>query len=192
MKGLGLEKHMEARSGVYQELARGFGDYFKTHIERDLRQLVNVKNVNLFQRFVILCAGRTGQLLNLSNLANDTGISHSTAREWITVLQASYIVYLLPPFYRNIKKRLVKSPKLYFYDVGLACWLYGIEHEHNEKWTHHTRPFVEAFFHAKYFLEMVIKYGKEIEEPPEILPSGWAAVLCYVESLGTQEWVSLF
>ncbi|MEA3359156.1 MAG: ATP-binding protein [Thermodesulfobacteriota bacterium] len=106
---------------------QAYGDYFETYIERDLRQLVNIKNLNLFQRFVTLCAGRTGQLLNLSNLANDTGISHSTAREWITVLQASYIVYLLPPFYRNIKKRLVKSPKLYFYDVGLACWLCGIE-----------------------------------------------------------------
>ncbi len=106
---------------------QAYGDYFETYIERDLRQLVNIKNLNLFQRFVTLCAGRTGQLLNLSNLANDTGISHSTAREWITVLQASYIIYLLPPFYRNIKKRLVKSPKLYFYDVGLACWLCGIE-----------------------------------------------------------------
>jgi len=106
---------------------QAYGDYFETYIERDLRQLVNIKNLSLFQRFVTLCAGRTGQLLNLSNLADDTGISHSTAREWITVLQASYIVYLLPPFYRNIKKRLVKSPKLYFYDVGLACWLCGIE-----------------------------------------------------------------
>jgi predicted AAA+ superfamily ATPase len=106
---------------------QAYGDYFETYIERDLRQLMNIKSLNLFQRFVTLCAGRTGQLLNLSNLANDTGISHSTAREWMTVLQASYIVYLLPPFYRNIKKRLVKSPKLYFYDVGLACWLLGIE-----------------------------------------------------------------
>ena len=106
---------------------QAYGDYFETYIERDLRQLINIKNLNLFQRFVTLCAGRTGQLLNLSNLANDTGISHSTAREWMTVLEASYIVYLLPPFYRNIKKRLVKSPKLYFYDVGLACWLLGIE-----------------------------------------------------------------
>jgi predicted AAA+ superfamily ATPase len=106
---------------------QAYGDYFETYIERDLRQLMNIKSLNLFQRFVTLCAGRTGQLLNLSNLANDTGISHSTAREWMTVLQASYIVYLLPSFYRNIKKRLVKSPKLYFYDVGLACWLLGIE-----------------------------------------------------------------
>lgn len=99
--------------------AQVYGDYFETYIERDLRQPVNVKNLSLFQRFVTLCAGRAGQLLNLSNLADDTGISHSTAREWLTVLQASYIVYLLPPFYRNIKKRLVKSPKLYFYDNSL-------------------------------------------------------------------------
>jgi len=106
---------------------QAYGDYFETYIERDLRQLVNIKNLRLFQRFVTLCAGRVGQLLNLSNLANDTGISHSTAREWITVLEASYIVYLLPPFFRNIRKRLVKSPKLYFYDVGLASWLCGIE-----------------------------------------------------------------
>ncbi len=106
---------------------RAYGDYFETYIERDLRQLVNIKNLSLFQRFVALCAGRTGQLLNLSNLANDAGISHSTAREWMAVLQASYFVYLLPPLSRNIKKRLVKSPKLYFYDVGLASWLCGIE-----------------------------------------------------------------
>ena len=74
-----------------------------------------------------LCAGRTGQLLNLNSIGNDVGISHTTAREWITILEASYIVFLLEPFYRNIKKRLIKSPKLYFYDVGLACYLLGIE-----------------------------------------------------------------
>ena len=106
---------------------QAYGDYFETYIERDLRQLVNIRNMSLFQRFVTLCAGRTGQLLNLSNLANDTGITHSTAREWLTVLQASYIVYLLMPLHRNIRKRLIKSPKLYFYDVGLASWLTGVE-----------------------------------------------------------------
>ena len=106
---------------------QAYGDYFETYVERDLRQLVNIRNMTLFQRFVTMCAGRSGQLLNLSSLANDAGITHSTAREWITVLEASYIVYLLAPFYRNIGKRLVKSPKLYFYDVGLACWLCGVE-----------------------------------------------------------------
>jgi len=106
---------------------QALGDYFETYVERDVRQLVNVRNTTLFQRFVQLCAGRVGQFLNLNSLADDTGISHSTAREWMSVLEASYIVFLLQPFHANIKKRLVKSPKLYFYDVGLASWLCGIE-----------------------------------------------------------------
>lgn len=111
------------------EPAQAYGDYFETYVERDLRQLVNVKDLSVFQRFVRLCAGRCGQLLNLNSLANDTGISQSTAREWMTVLEASYIVFLLPPFHANIGKRLIKSPKIYFYDVGLASWLCGIEEE---------------------------------------------------------------
>jgi predicted AAA+ superfamily ATPase len=111
------------------EPAQAYGDYFETYIERDLRQLVNVKNLSLFQRFVKLCAGRCGQLLNLNNLADDTGVSQTTARQWLTVLEASYIVFLLQPFYANIGKRLIKSPKIYFYDVGLASWLCGIENE---------------------------------------------------------------
>ena len=106
---------------------QAYGDYYETYVERDLRQLITIKNLSLFQRFVKLCAGRCGQLLNLSSLANDTGISQSTAREWMTVLEASYIVFLLQPFHANIGKRLIKSPKIYFYDVGLASWLCGIE-----------------------------------------------------------------
>ena len=106
---------------------KAYADYFETYVERDLRQLSEIKNLSLFQKFVKLCAGRTGQLLNLNNLGNDVGISHTTAREWLTILEASYIVFLLEPLHRNIKKRLVKSPKLYFYDVGLASFLLGIE-----------------------------------------------------------------
>ena len=111
------------------EPAQAYGDYFETYVERDLRQLVNIRNLSLFQRFVRLCAGRCGQLLNLSSLADDTGISQRTAREWMTVLEASYIVFLLQPYHANIGKRLVKTPKLYFYDTGLAAWLCGIETE---------------------------------------------------------------
>ncbi len=111
------------------EPAQAYGDYFETYVERDLRQLMNIRNLSLFQRFVRLCAGRCGQLLNLSSLADDVGISQKTAREWITVLEASYIVFLLQPYYANIGKRLVKTPKLYFYDTGLAAWLCGIENE---------------------------------------------------------------
>lgn len=102
-------------------------NYFETYVERDLRQLVQIKNLMLFQKFVRLCAGRVGQILNLNSLGNDVGISHSTAREWLSLLEASYIVFLLEPYYQNISKRLIKSPKLYFYDVGLASYLMGIE-----------------------------------------------------------------
>lgn len=106
---------------------QALGNYYETYVERDLRQLVAIKDLNLFQRFIRLCAGRVGQLLNTSSLANDTGISHTTARNWLSLLEASYVIFLLPPFYTNISKRLIKSPKLYFYDVGLAVYLLGIE-----------------------------------------------------------------
>ena len=87
-----------------------------------------IRNLSSFRRFVRLCAGRVGQLINLSALGSDAGVSHTTARQWLTLLEASYIVCQLPPYHANIRKRLVKSPKLYFYDVGLASYLIGIEH----------------------------------------------------------------
>jgi len=108
---------------------QALGDYFETYVERDLRQLIQIKNLTVFQKFVKMCAGRVGQLLNLNSLGNDVGISQTTAKEWLTILEASYIVFLLKPYHANIKKRLVKSPKLYFYDVGLASYLLGIENE---------------------------------------------------------------
>ncbi len=111
------------------EPTRAMGDYVETYVERDLRRLINVRELGLFEKFLRLCAGRSGQLLNLQGLANDTGISHTTARGWLTILEASYIIYVLKPYYRNISKRLIKSPKLYFYDVGLASYLLGIENE---------------------------------------------------------------
>ncbi len=100
--------------------------YYETYIERDVRNVVKVGDLETFSRFVRLCAGRSGQLLNLSSLASDTGISHTTARQWISVLEASYIVTLLRPYYQNFGKRLVKSPKLYFLDTGLLCYLLNI------------------------------------------------------------------
>jgi hypothetical protein len=102
-------------------------DYIATYVERDVRQLVKIGDLLLFQTFLRLCAGRTGQILNLSSLANDCGISHPTARAWLSVLEASYIVFRLPPFFANLGKRLIKSPKLYFYDAGLAATLLNIE-----------------------------------------------------------------
>lgn len=106
---------------------QALGDYVQTTLERDLRQLVAIKDLNLFQRFIQLCAGRVGQLLNVNALANETGVAHTTARNWLSLLEAGFILFLLPPYFANISKRLVRSPKLYFYDVGLATYLLGVE-----------------------------------------------------------------
>jgi len=108
---------------------QALGDYFATYVERDMRQLASVKDLSVFEKFVRLCAGRIGQILNLQSLGNDAGVSHATARAWLSLLEASYILFVLPPWYRNISKRLIKSPKIYFYDVGLASYLLGLENE---------------------------------------------------------------
>ena len=100
--------------------------YLRTYVERDVRQLTNIGNLEAFSRFLALCAGRSGQLLNSSALAAEAGISHPTARHWISVLQASYIVLLLKPHHENFNKRLVKTPKLYFLDAGLLCHALGL------------------------------------------------------------------
>ncbi len=104
-----------------------YSDYVMTYIERDIRQLINIQDLRIFHRFLQMCAARTGQLLNLSSLANDCGITHNTAKSWISVLEASYIVFLLSPHHKNFNKRLIKSPKLYFYDTGIVCLLAGIQ-----------------------------------------------------------------
>ena len=103
-----------------------FSNYVATYVERDVRQLLQIKDLQLFQRFLRLAAARSGQLLNLSALGADAGVSAVTAREWIGVLEASYLVMRLPPYFENFGKRLVKTPKLYFLDTGLMCWLLGI------------------------------------------------------------------
>lgn len=103
-----------------------FGAYVTAYIERDVRQVLKVQDLETFQRFVRLCAGRTGQLLNLTSLAVDCGITHNTAKAWISVLEASYILFQLRPHHANFNKRLIKAPKLYFYDAGLVSWLLGI------------------------------------------------------------------
>ena len=103
-----------------------FSKYVMTYIERDVRQVVEVKNLSLFQRFIKMCAARVGQLINMSSLAIDCGVSHNTIRSWLSVLEAGYVVFLLQPHHQNFGKRLVKTPKLYFYDTGLAAYLLGI------------------------------------------------------------------
>ena len=104
-----------------------YPNYVLTYLERDVRNILNVRNLSSFQKFLRMCAGRSGQLLNLSSLASDCGITHNTALSWISVLEASYIVFLLRPHHKNFGKRLVKSPKIFFYDSGLAAWLLNIQ-----------------------------------------------------------------
>ncbi len=103
-----------------------FRSYVAAYIERDVRTIANVGNLAAFQRFVALCAGRTAQLLNYSALAGDCGVSQPTAKAWLSILETSFLIFRLPAFHANIRKRLVRMPKLHFYDTGLVCWLLGI------------------------------------------------------------------
>lgn len=104
-----------------------YPSYIQTYIERDVRQFKNIENLAKFQIFIKLCAGQIGKLLNISSLAQDCGISHTTDRQWLSILEASYLIFLLQPFHNNYSKLLIKMPKLYFYDTGLACTLLGLQ-----------------------------------------------------------------
>ena len=127
---------------LYEMLLRGFypavwahnippqdiyRQYFSTYIQRDIQQVLKVRHLSEFRRFVVMCASRIGTEFNAQSMSNELGVSIPTIQEWMNVLEASYIAFRLHPFYRNINKRLVKTPKIYFYDVGLVCFLLGIK-----------------------------------------------------------------
>ncbi len=115
--------------GIYDkniEPSYFYPSYISTYVEKDIRQIKNIDNFNAFSRFLQLCAGRTGQILNHNSLAIDAGISPNTAKSWLSILEASYIIYFLQPYHKNFNKRIIKSPKLFFYDTGLVCSLLGI------------------------------------------------------------------
>lgn len=112
--------------------------YIQSYIERDIRQLINVSDLERFRAFLTLCAGHTGQQLNFSSLGNEVGIDSKTATRWLSVLETSFIVYRLPQFHKNFGKRLIKSPKLYFYDTGLVCYLLGIRQK-EDLMTHYAK-----------------------------------------------------
>lgn len=136
--------------GIYDQhipAPQGYNDYFATNVQRDVRTLGNVSDLSQFEKFVRLCAGRVGQLLNLQNIAQDLGIAHATAQRWLTILQASYIIHLVQPFHWRTTKRLVKAPKLYFYDVGLAAWLNGVQN---------AQPLSSHHLRANLFENMVV------------------------------------
>ncbi len=127
-----------------------YASYVQTYIERDVRMIRNIGDLSRFHLFLKLCAGRIGQLLNSSSLAGECGISHTTAARWMSVLEASYIVFLLRTHHKNFKKRLVKMPKLYFYDTGLACYLLDVQMS-SQLETHYSRgALFESFVIAEY------------------------------------------
>jgi hypothetical protein len=137
-------------------------DYIRTYVERDLRSLVNIGDLETFERFLALCAGRTGQLLNFSTLASDTGIAVDTARRWISILKTSFLVFLLRPHHRNFNKRVIRSPKLYFHDTGLACQLLGIKSR--EQLVNH--PLRGALFENFVIAETQKRYIHHREDAP--------------------------
>lgn len=122
-----------------------YPSYIRTYVERDVRQIKNIENTALFTKFLRLCAGRTGQLVNLNALSNECGIDVRTAGSWLSVLESTYIVQLLQPFHQNFNKRITKSPKLYFIDTGLACSLLGIRHVDELELSHFKGALVENF-----------------------------------------------
>jgi predicted AAA+ superfamily ATPase len=136
-----------------------FPAYVTAYVERDVRQLLKVQDLEAFQRFVRLCAGRSGQILNLSSLSTDCGITHNTARAWISVLEASYILFQLRPHHANFGKRLIKSPKLYFYDAGLLCWLLGIQ-EPGQLATHPLRGHIFETFVVSELVKTRLNQGE--------------------------------
>ncbi|MDP2423934.1 MAG: ATP-binding protein [Bacteroidales bacterium] len=139
-----------------------FSSYIQTYVERDIRQLKNIHDLGLFARFLKLCAARTGQLINFSSLAADCGISHFTAQSWLSLLQTSYIIYLLQPHHINFTKRLTKMPKLYFYDTGLACHFLNIT-ESSQLKTHFMRG---SLFENMVIMEIVKHYTNMGQEAP--------------------------
>lgn len=137
-------------------------DYVQTYLERDVRSLVNIGNLLTFERFLALCAGRTGQILNYSSLAADCGVSVDTAKRWISVLKASFAIFLLPPHHRNFRKRIRKSPRLYFHDTGLACHLLGIRNREHLV----THPARGALFENLVVAEVAKAWHHHRLEPP--------------------------
>lgn len=138
-----------------------YRSYFQTYVERDVQSLLNVKHKNLFEKFLHLLAGRIGQVVNYESLANDVGISKTTVSEWISVLESSFIIFKLEPYFENYTKRLIKSPKIYFYETGLASYLLGIKNpEHVSR-----DPLVGNLFENMVILEILkSQYAKGLEK----------------------------
>lgn len=139
---------------IYDQSQRptmAWSNYYQTYVERDVRQLINLKDATLFEKFMKLLAGRVGQVLNLDSLANDVGVDVKTVKSWLSILEASFIVFKLPPYFENFGKRVIKSPKYYFVDVGLLVFLFGIE----EAGQISSYPLVGAIFENLVIMDLI-------------------------------------
>ena len=153
-----------------------YPSYIQTYVEKDVRLMKNIGDINAFIQFTRLCAGRIGQLLNHASLASDAGISPNTAKAWLSILESSYILYRLQPYHRNFNKRLVKSPKLYFYDTGVACSLLGI-HDENQVNLHYMKG---ALFENLIINEFIKRIFQPRRESPALFLAGqpWKEIDC--------------
>lgn len=139
-----------------------FSNYVSTYIERDVRQIINIGDIIAFQKFLKLCAAHTGNIVNYASLARDCDITPHTAKAWLSVLEASYIIKLLPPYYKNYNKRVIKSPKMYFYDPGLVTFLLGLRNAQDL----YTHPLRGALFETLIISELHKHYYNEGKIPP--------------------------
>ncbi|MDJ0764723.1 MAG: ATP-binding protein [Myxococcota bacterium] len=142
--------------------ARFFSDYLATYLERDVRSVLGVRNLRSFDRFLRLCAARTGQLVSYNAIAGDLGISANTVKSWMSVLEASNVIGLLEPYFENLGKRIVKTPKLYFMDTGLVCFLTGIRNESDLL----ASPLLGAIFETHVYGQMVRHFTNQGVRPP--------------------------
>lgn len=139
-----------------------YPSYIQSYVERDIRQLINVENLTTFQRFIQLCAGRTGQLLNYEALSSECGVSAVTIKKWLSLLEASYIIFLLPPYLKSFNKRITKTPKLYFFDTGLACSLLRIDASKDVS----LSPFRGALFETLIIADLYKQYCNRGDRSP--------------------------
>lgn len=128
-----------------------YPSYIQTYLERDVRRIINVKDLSKYQSFIKVAAGMIGHTINLTSMSNDLGIDQKTIKSWISVLEASFIVFLLPPYYRNFNKRIIKAPKLYFYDTGLACSILDIKDRRQLESYYNRGNLFESFILSEMF-----------------------------------------
>ncbi|MFY7928332.1 MAG: ATP-binding protein [Oligoflexus sp.] len=144
------------------EASEWYGDYFQTYVEKDIRDLLQIENLVMFDRFVRVAASRVGQLVNFNSMAGEIGLSQPTMVRWMSVLEASFIIFTLAPHFKNFSKRLTKSPKIYFYDTGLLCWLLGIRSPHQLQ----NHPLRGSIFENLMISEALKRFSQVGRDPP--------------------------